>query len=57
MQPRYTYSVREPLTKQKERIQKLKKQNFLNMNIEVNSTRHVFNKIRLIMHKKIQLEE
>ena len=53
MQPRYTYSVRGPLTKQKERIQKLKKQNFLNMNIEMNSTRHVFNKIRLIMHKKI----
>ena len=50
IQPGFTYSVCGPFTKNKERIQKLKKQEMRTIFTKINLIRHVFN---MIWHMEI----
>ena len=52
-QPRFTYSACEPFTKNKERIQKLKKQEIQAIFTKMNWIKHAFNMIWLMEILKI----
>ena len=56
-QPRFTYSACEPFTKNKERIQKLKKQEIQAIFTKINQRKHVLNMIWLMEILKMQLKE
>ena len=56
-QPGFTYIACGPFTKNKERIQSLKKQEIQAISIKMNLIKHAFNMIWLMVILKIQREE
>ena len=56
-QPRFTYSACEPFTKNKERIQKLKKQEIQAIFTKMNWIKHAFNMIWLMEILRIYQKE